>query len=98
MDYSIGGTPGAPMEWRRAVLDLDFYTQILNGEPLPNDDLDIQLLWLVALEEKSIDLIAHTLNSGRSSHAASERIGKAVSDVAGAAWRAIASCDGGQSW
>ena len=48
---NIGGTLGAPMEWRRQVNQVDFYTQDLVGEPLPNDDLDIQLLWLVALEE-----------------------------------------------
>ena len=33
----------------------------MQGEPLPNDDLDIQLLWLVALEEMGVDLDAHTL-------------------------------------
>jgi len=58
---NIGGTLGAPFEWRRQVNDVSFYTQELGGEPLPNDDLDIQLLWLVALEEQGIDLDAHTL-------------------------------------
>ncbi len=61
MGKNIGGTLGAPMEWKRGLLDLDFYAQKLDGEPLPNDDLDIQLLWLVALEEKGIALDAHTL-------------------------------------
>lgn len=61
MGKNIGGTLGAPMEWRREMYDLDFYSQELNGEPLPNDDLDIQLLWLVALEEKGIALDAHIL-------------------------------------
>ncbi len=58
---NIGGTLGAPFEWRRQLNDVKFYTQELGGEPLPNDDLDIQLLWLVALEEKGIDIDAHTL-------------------------------------
>lgn len=58
---NIGGTLGAPMEWRRQVNRVTFYTQDLKGEPLPNDDLDIQLLWLVALEEKGIALDARTL-------------------------------------
>ena len=49
------------MEWRREMLALDFYSQKLDGEPLPNDDLDIQLLWLVALEERGVTLDAHTL-------------------------------------
>jgi ADP-ribosylglycohydrolase len=58
---NIGGTLGAPFEWRRQVNDVAFYTQDLAGEALPNDDLDIQLLWLVALEERGLDLDARTL-------------------------------------
>jgi ADP-ribosylglycohydrolase len=58
---NIGGTLGAPFEWHRQVNQVSFYTQDLHGEPLPNDDLDIQLLWLIALEEKGLDLDAHTL-------------------------------------
>jgi len=61
MGKNIGGTLGAPFEWRRQVNDVSFYTQDLGGEPLPNDDLDIQLLWLVALEEMGIGIDAHTL-------------------------------------
>lgn len=58
---NIGGTLGAPFEWRRQINDVSFYTQELGGEPLPNDDLDIQLLWLIALEECGVRLDAHTL-------------------------------------
>ncbi|MDA3959636.1 MAG: ADP-ribosylglycohydrolase family protein, partial [Planctomycetota bacterium] len=58
---NIGGTLGAPFEWRRQVNEVDFYTQDLHGEPLPNDDLDIQLLWLVALEERGLELNAACL-------------------------------------
>ena len=61
MGKNIGGTLGAPFEWRRQVNAVSFYTQDLGGEPLPNDDLDIQLLWLVALEEMGVHLDAHTL-------------------------------------
>ena len=61
MGKNIGGTLGAPFEWRRKVNGVTFYTQDLGGEPLPNDDLDIQLLWLVALEEQGIALDAQTL-------------------------------------
>ena len=35
---------GAPFEWKRQVNHVSFYTRDLKGEPLPNDDLDIQLL------------------------------------------------------
>ena len=58
---NIGGTLGAPFEWMRRVNDVSFYTQDLGGEPLPNDDLDIQLLWLIALEERGVEMDAHTL-------------------------------------
>jgi len=58
---NIGGTLGAPFEWRRQVNDVSYYTQDLGGEPLPNDDLDIQLLWLVALEEQGIQISSHVL-------------------------------------
>jgi ADP-ribosylglycohydrolase len=61
MGKNIGGTLGAPFEWRRQVNDVKFYTQELHGEPLPNDDLDIQLLWLIALEERGIAIEARTL-------------------------------------
>lgn len=62
MGKNIGGTLGAPFEWRRQVNNVSFYTQKLGGEPMPNDDLDIQLIWLVALEERGIDLDAHVLS------------------------------------
>jgi len=51
---NIGGTLGAPFEWYRGVNDVTYYTQELGGNPLPNDDLDIQLLWLIMLEEQGI--------------------------------------------
>jgi len=54
MGKNIGGTLGAPFEWRRQVNNVDFYTQDLGGDPLPNDDLDIQLLWLIMLEEQGL--------------------------------------------
>ncbi|MGQ9663061.1 MAG: ADP-ribosylglycohydrolase family protein, partial [Kiritimatiellia bacterium] len=58
---NVGGTLGAPFEWRRQINNVSFYTQNLGGEPLPNDDLDIQLVWLRALEERGIVLRAATL-------------------------------------
>lgn len=61
MGKNIGGTLGAPFEWRRQVNDVQFYTQNLGGDPLPNDDLDIQLLWLVALEEMGVNIDANLL-------------------------------------
>lgn len=48
---NIGGTLGAPFECKRGVFEFDFYTQELGGEPLPNDDLDLQLVWLNVVEK-----------------------------------------------
>ena len=46
---NIGGTLGAPYEGLREKLNVtDFKTQ--RGEALPNDDLDLQLIWLHAME------------------------------------------------
>lgn len=61
MGKNIGGTVGAPYEWKRQINDIDFYTQKLDGEAQPNDDLDIQLLWLLAMEEKGVELDSHLL-------------------------------------
>ena len=61
MGKNIGGTVGAPYEWFRQVNNVDFYTQKLDGEAQPNDDLDIQLLWLIAMEEKGVEVDAHLL-------------------------------------
>lgn len=47
---NIGGTIGGPYEGKKEFLDVKgFITE--KGEPLPNDDLDLQLIWLVAMEE-----------------------------------------------
>ncbi|WP_418478451.1 hypothetical protein [Eisenbergiella tayi] len=43
MGKNIGGTLGMPMEWERCKNEITYYTHDLNGEPLPNDDLDIQI-------------------------------------------------------
>ncbi len=51
---NIGGTLGAPMEGRREIFDVTGYTQDLKGNPAPNDDLDLQLVWLRAIEEHGI--------------------------------------------
>ena len=46
---NIGGTMGTPYEGTKEYLDIKgFVTK--KGEVLPNDDLDLQLVWLLALE------------------------------------------------
>ena len=47
---NIGGVLGAPFECKRGLFDVTFYTQDLTGGPPPNDDLDLQIIWLAAAE------------------------------------------------
>jgi ADP-ribosylglycohydrolase len=51
---NIGGTIGAPFEGKREINQVTFYTQELGGQPAPNDDLDLQLVWLLAAEENGV--------------------------------------------
>ena len=46
---NIGGTMGTPYEGKREILDIHGFAS-KPGEPLPNDDLDLQLVWLHAME------------------------------------------------
>lgn len=46
---NIGGTMGGPFEGKRDMQDIPGYTSP-KGEPLPNDDLDLQLAWFMTLE------------------------------------------------
>ena len=47
---NIGGTMGAPYEGRRELMDIKGFSTP-KGTVLPNDDLDLQLAWLLAMEE-----------------------------------------------
>lgn len=57
----IGGTLGAPFECYRGVLELEGYTQDMSSGSAPNDDLDLQLVWLNAAERYGRTLNAHIL-------------------------------------
>jgi hypothetical protein len=48
---NIGGTLGGPFEGRREVLNVTGYSTPA-GAPLPNDDLDLQLVWLKAVQDR----------------------------------------------
>jgi len=54
---NIGGSLGAPFECQRGTFDVDFYTHDISEGALPNDDLDLQLVWLNAAEKygKTLD-------------------------------------------
>ena len=49
---NIGGTLGTPVEGCKEVMHLDWYPHLdPDGGALPNDDLDLQLLGLHAVEQ-----------------------------------------------
>lgn len=58
---NIGGTLGMPFEGKTDVNNLVFYSSIKEGEPAANDDLDLQILWLKAMEENNYKVDAYTL-------------------------------------
>lgn len=66
---NCGGTLGAPLEkmWGEAeMFDVWWYPQLQEGG-IPNDDLEMQLIWLKALEEvgphlKAVDLACYWLD------------------------------------
>ena len=47
---NIGGTLGTPYEGKRELMDIHGFASRA-GEPLPNDDLDLQLVWLRAVDQ-----------------------------------------------
>ena len=57
---NIGGTIGTPYEGKRELLDVKGFNSE-PGEPLPNDDLDLQLIWLHALENEGANKISAEL-------------------------------------
>lgn len=48
---NIGGTLGAPLECRRGLFEVDYYLHDISQGVLPNDDLDLQIVWLNAAEK-----------------------------------------------
>jgi ADP-ribosylglycohydrolase len=60
MGKNIGGTLGAPVEGKKELLRLDYYPELPDG-PLENDDLDLQLVWLHALEQYGAGLTSREL-------------------------------------
>jgi len=54
MGKNIGGTFGGPWEDKQHTHDFTFYEPVPD-EAQPNDDLDLQLVWLKMLEEEGLD-------------------------------------------
>ncbi|MDF2921716.1 MAG: ADP-ribosylglycohydrolase family protein [Paenibacillaceae bacterium] len=57
---NIGGTLGYADEGKKELLNLTYYPKLPDG-PLENDDLDLQLVWLHALEQYGPGLTAREL-------------------------------------
>ncbi len=56
----LGGAAGAPVEGiKRLITEMD-YREVIRPD-LPNDDLDLQLLWLEVMEEKGLSVTAEDL-------------------------------------
>ena len=53
----IGGAAGAPVEGIKKLLPYEDYKALMRPD-LPNDDLDLQLLWLEVMEEKGMAVTA----------------------------------------
>ena len=56
----VGGTAGGPAEGRKELLDAPLNEELLHVA-LPNDDLDLQILWLELLEDKGIYITARDM-------------------------------------
>lgn len=59
---TVSGTLGAPYEGVKMPMELPFSPEMINTM-LPNDDLDLQILWLDVLEKYGADFTAHDLQS-----------------------------------
>lgn len=58
---NIGGTLGMPFEGDTSIHNATFYTKLKDGEPAANDDLDLQILWLKAMQENDAHVDAFKL-------------------------------------
>ena len=65
---NIGGTLGTPVEGRMEVMDLTWYPVLDPKGALPNDDLDLQLLNLHAMEMYGTHLTAEHIAAEWSEH------------------------------
>lgn len=56
----LGGAAGAPVEGIKKIIPCEDFKEMLRAD-LPNDDLDLQLLWLEVMEEKGLSVTAKDL-------------------------------------
>ena len=59
---NAGGALGAPLECKRGKVNVEWYLQPdIERNPPPNDDLDLQIAWLCAVEEYGSGVSANVL-------------------------------------
>lgn len=56
----VGGTAGGPAEGRKELMDAPLNEDLLHTA-LPNDDLDLQILWLELLETQGMNITARDM-------------------------------------
>ena len=59
---AVGGTLGMPYEGKDGPFDLDFYNPVPTGM-VPNDDLDLQVVWAYLLDRQETPEVSRTLFS-----------------------------------
>ena len=64
---NIGGTIGSPVEGRMEILHFTDLPDVSDG-PLPNDDLDLQLVNLHALEQRGVRVTTRELSEEWTEH------------------------------
>ena len=64
---AVGGTLGGPVEGKPGPLDLSFYEPVPT-EMMPNDDLDLQVVWLETLRQTGLPVERHTLSKAWLDH------------------------------
>ena len=63
----IGGAAGAPVEGIKKIIPCDDFRKMMQPD-VPNDDLDIQLLWLEVIQEKGLSFTAKDLADAWNKH------------------------------
>ncbi len=64
---AIGGTLGMPHEGTKGPLDLTFYDPVPQGA-IPNDDLDLQVLWLMLVKRYGPNMSRRQMGQGWLDH------------------------------
>lgn len=56
----LGGAAGGPVEGIKKLIEINDFEEVFDPN-LPNDDLDMQLLWLYVLENKGVNITSDDL-------------------------------------